>query len=226
MNAFVSQTVAVRPDRLGGLRELALPVLFAAVVLFVSATMLLGVNISAMRSNLVWIERTQTILSQISKAESGVVGDELTVRSYALTGDPRFLQYQKRERTNIAEALAELKRLAASEPGGSGRVAQIRSRVRAHTDVYTSITGFGPDRAAVVAKVINNDAKRNIMFAARRALESYRADELRSLGERQQKLTRQLSQAFLLAIGIIVTAFALGGGGLLLVQFPKRGSRL
>ena len=203
----------------GVLRELGLPALFGAAVLFFSAAMLLGVNISAMRGNLAWIEHTQKILLEISVAEAGVVGDELTVRSYALTGDPRFLVYQRTERQKLTRAGAQLESLAALEPGGAERMRKIHAYVVRHMALYASITGLGPDKASIVGGVINDDSKRAIMFTLRGALVSYRADEMRILGERQHNLTQQLSQAFVLAIGIIFAAFVLGGIGLLISQF-------
>jgi CHASE3 domain sensor protein len=209
---------ALHDRRHGVLRELALPAMFGAAVLFFSAAMLLGVNISAMRGNLGWIELTQKILIQISEAERGVVGDELTVRSFALTGDPRFLEYQQLERRRLTNAVDALDKLAAVEPGGPARMRAVRETVGRHTAIYTGITGFGPDKAAVVGETINDDAKRTIMFRAREALAEYRAEEIRVLGVRQQKLTAQLSQAFVLAIGIILAAFVLGGLGLLMAQ--------
>jgi CHASE3 domain sensor protein len=217
--AASKQSGALSDSRHGILRELGLPALFGAAVLFFSATMLLGVNISAMRNNLAWIQHTQNILREISTAEFGIVGDELTVRSYALTGDSRFLQYQKMERKRLLDAVARLEKLAAMEPGGAARMRAIRQSVLKHMDLYMGITGLGPDKATVVANVINDDVKRKVMFASRGALAAYRADEVRILGERQENLTKQLSQAFFLAIGIIVAAFALGGLGLLMAQF-------
>lgn len=205
--------------RHGVLRELALPAMFGAAVLFFSAAMLLGVNISAMRANLQWIERTQQMLIQIAEAERGVVGDELTVRSYALTGNALFLKYQQIERRRLADAVARLRVLAANEPGGTARMNQIRDSIKRHTDIYTTISGFGPDKSALVAGVITDEAKRAVMWRARVALATYRADQLRILSDRQQQLTRQLSQAFVLALGIIVAAFVLGGVGLWMAQF-------
>ena len=221
MSSFATskQAGVTQDSKSGILRELGLPALFGAAVLFFSATMLLGVNISAMRANISWIERTQAILGEISEAEAGVVGDELTVRSYALTGDRRFLTFQKIERNRLTSALARIEPLAALEPGGVARLRTIRDAVQKHMAVYASITGMGPDKASIVARVINDDAKRKVMFAARYVLRDYRRDEVRILGERQQSLTRQLSQAFFLAIGIILAAFALGGLGLLMAQF-------
>jgi CHASE3 domain sensor protein len=204
------------------LRELGMPALFGAGVLLISATLLLGVNIAAMRANLAWIGNTQQILLNVAEAESGVVGDQLTVRGYALTGDPRFLRYQQNERARLARAMERLTGLTAADPAGAARIAEIRRLVKRHTDYYDSITGLGPEHADIVAVAINDDKKRAIMFQTRGALAAYRAGEVRALGEKQGSLTRQLSQSFYLAVGIIAVAFLLGGLGLVASQlrFP------
>jgi CHASE3 domain sensor protein len=206
------------------LRELGMPALFGAGVLLISATLLLGVNIAAMRANLAWIGNTQQILLNLAEAESGVVGDQLTVRGYALTGDPRFLRYQKNERARLARALEQLTGLTAADPASAARIAEIRRLVKRHTDYYDSITGLGPEHAGIVAKAINDDKKRAIMFQTRGALAAFRTGEVHALGEKQGSLTRQLSQSFYLAVGIIAGAFLLGGLGLVASQlrFPIR----
>lgn len=201
------------------LRDLGLPIVFGAAVLLFSATMLLGVNISAMQGNAAWIQNIQKILLVISDAEAGVVGEQLTVRSYALTGDKRFLLFQTIERTKLARAVNQLEALAAAEPGGQARVRRIRTLVGQHTALWESLRGIGPDRATIVGQAIEDQSKRKIMLGTRKALADYRADEVRLLGERQEQLTRQLSHAFVLGIGIIVAAFVLGGVGLIAGQF-------
>jgi CHASE3 domain sensor protein len=206
------------------LRELGLPIVFGAAVLLFSATMLLGVNISAMQSDVAWIQNIQQILLAISDAEAGVVGEQLTVRSYALTGNKQFLRYQTIERTKLVRAMNKLETLAAVEPGGQARVHQIRTLVEQHMALWASLRGIGPERAAVLGRAIEDAGKRKIMLGTRKALADYRADEVRSLGARQEQLTRQLSRAFVLGIGIIIAAFLLGGVGVIAGQFriPSR----
>ena len=77
------------------LREMGVPILFGAAVLLVSATLLLSANISALRGNLSRIALSQNVLTQIADIESGMLGNELTVRGYALTGHPSFLGLEK-----------------------------------------------------------------------------------------------------------------------------------
>jgi CHASE3 domain sensor protein len=206
------------------LRELGLPILFGAAVLLISATMLLGVNISAMQNDVARIQNIQKILLVVGDAEAGVVGEQLTVRSYALTGDKRFLDFQNNERVKLLGAINKLEPLAVVEPGGPARIHQIRVWVEQHMALWASLRGIGPDRAAILGQAIEDTNKRRIMLGTRKVLADYRADQVRALGERQQQLTQQLSRAFVLGIGIIIAAFVLGGVGLIAGQFriPSR----
>jgi CHASE3 domain sensor protein len=211
--------------RHGYFRELGQPALFGAVVLLFSATLLLGTNISAMRGNMVWIAHTQKVLQQISLLESSLAGEQLTVRSYALTGDKRFLAYQKKSRANVVGALDELTRQTAVDPFAAERMKRIRTAVAAHLNQFGSLSGTGPDRAVLVAAAILDPARRAVVRRARTEVASFRAGEVHLLGDRQDVLTQQLSHAFFLAVGIIVAAFLLGGLGLVAVQFHSPGKR-
>jgi hypothetical protein len=118
----------------------------------------------------------------------------------------------------------KLETLAAVEPGGRARVHQIHTLVEQHMALWASLRGIGPERAAVLGQAIEDAGKRKIMLGTRKALADYRADEVRSLGVRQEQLTHQLSRAFVLGIGIIIAAFLLGGVGVIAGQFriPSR----
>lgn len=201
------------------LRELGLPVLFGAAVLLFSATMLLGVNISSVRSNVEWIQKNQQILLGVSEAEAGVVGEQLTVRSYALTGNPRFLKYQLTERLRTALAMTSIEALAASDPGEAAQVHKLRALVDAHMALWQRFRGVGPDRAQILAKAIDDDKLREVMLGTRKALAEYRTDKVRAISERQAMLTNDLQRAFFLSVGIIVVAFLLGAAGVAAAQF-------
>lgn len=200
------------------LRELGLPIMFGAVVLLVSATLLLGANISALRGNQKWVEHSQQVLNQLSKLEAAVLSDEMTLRGYALTGDKRFLEFQKGEQARCRTSLAELKRLAGVEGHRADDFRVLDRDVRHHMDLFGSLAVQGPERAAVVGRAIVDPAVRETMRLTRERLEQLREAELRDLGARQRQITDQLGRAFLLAIGIIVTAFVLGGVGMWATQ--------
>ena len=206
-----NQQAKGRQDRY--LRELGLPTLFGAIVLLGSATLLLLANISALRSSLNAIEHTQGILVQLAELEAGILGDELTVRGYALTGDRRFVAFQAGERDKVRRAEAELIRLSASEGDMAGQYRRVFEAVDRHTEIFGRLTGYGPDRAAMVARAIVDPAVRANMAAARTGLAALRTAEVHRLGDRQRRMTNQITRAFALALGIIVAAFLLGGVG-------------
>jgi hypothetical protein len=147
------------------------------------------------------------------------VGEQLTVRSYALTGDARFLRYQDAERRKLATAMSDMTRLTADDAADAARVRGLRTLVDQHTAVWTGLRGIGPDRAALLGKAIVDHNLRKVMLGTRKALATYRADKVRSISERQVMLTRQLSRAFFLAVGIIIAAFLLGVAGVAAAQF-------
>lgn len=210
-------TRTAEQDTAGGryryLRELGLPTLFGAVVLLGSATLLLFANITALKANLRSMEHSQKVLTQIAELETGILGDELTVRGYALTGDPQFLYYQKRERGKANKAMAELLRLSADEPEHASEYQRVMQDVAWHGDAFQKLSGSGPDKSQVVARAIVDPTIRANMKKTRLGLAALRNQELQDLGDRQRQMTDQISRAFFLAVGIILAAFGLGGVG-------------
>lgn len=202
----------------GYLRELGLPTIFGALVLFVSAALLLGVNIQALRDNLKWMEHAQRVLMQISNLETGILGDELTVRGYALTGDQRFLEFQRLERAKAKLAADELTMLTAAEPEHAEQYRRVRRDFDRHMEIFGALAGSGPDKAEVVSRAIIDPAIRANMKRTRNGLAALRAAEVRDLGERQVEMTTQISRAFLLSLAITIAAFVLGGIGLMASQ--------
>jgi CHASE3 domain sensor protein len=215
VSGSASQAGAVKRSHL---RELGLPTLFGAVVLLVSATLLLGANIAALRGNLRWMEHSQAVLTHLDILEAAVLSEELTVRGYALTGDARFLGYQKNERGRCIRALTELKRLGADDTLRAKEFGAVNQNARTHLDLFGKLVIQGPDRAAVVARAIVDPVVRDNMYRTRKSMEALRAAALHDLGERQLDLTDQLGRAFLMAVGIIIAAFLLGGVGVWAAQ--------
>ncbi len=207
----------------GHLHDMGLPILFGAVVLLVSATMLLAANISALRGNLARIDHSQQVLNQISKLEVERLGLELAVRGYALTGDKLFLQIQHEGNVRRAAALANMERLTASEPTRAPQYRKLMRDITNHAAIFDKLTDPGPDRTGIVVRAILDPKLRAMKYGIRDELAYLRAAEMRDLGVRQRDVTNQLARAFFLAVGIILAAFLLGGVGVWAVQIkaPK-----
>ena len=202
----------------GHLREMGLPILFGAIVLLVSATLLLGVNISALRGNLDRMDHSQKVLNEIADLETGILGEEMIVRGYALTGDASFLRMQKSGERRRDIARNALLRLMAAEPQRAEQFRQVMLDVARHVEIFGKLSGIGPDRAQIVARAIVNPDVRSNMRRTRDGLAALRSQELRDLSAHQRDITNQLSRAFLLAMGIIIAAFLLGGVGVWTAQ--------
>jgi CHASE3 domain sensor protein len=202
----------------GHLRDLGLPTMFGAVVLLVSATLLLGANISALRGNLAQVAHAQQVVNKIAELETGLLGEEMIVRGYALTGDASFLRMQRTGAQKREAAQNELTRLMAAEPQRADQVRRVMDDIARHVEIFGNLAGNGPDKAGIVARAIVDPSVRDNMRRVRTGLRQLRANELDDLGARQREITEQLGRAFLLAIGIIITAFVLGGIGIWAAQ--------
>lgn len=204
--------------RRGHLRELGIPTIFGAAVLFVSATLLLGVNISALRGNLIWAQHAQLILQHTSALDAGILGEELTVRGYALSGDKRFLDFQNSERNKIRAAVRALDRLAATDPEEMQILRTFRRDVDRHLATFGGLKGIGPDKASLVARAIVDPDIRASTKRVRSGLAKLTTVEQNELAKREGEMASQISQAFVLGIGIILAAVLLGGFGLMASQ--------
>lgn len=202
------------------LRELGLPTLFGAVVLLCSATLLLFVNVAALRGSLDAIDHSQKVLNLIADLETGVLGDQLSVRGYALTGDARFLTYHETEKAKCEAARAELLQLTESEPRHASAYRAAMQNVLWHIETFAKLSGNGPERAAVVAKAIVDPVIRSKMRNTRNGLAALRKQEMGDVAERQRLMADQITRAFVLAAGIIVVAFVLGGIGVWAARLP------
>jgi CHASE3 domain sensor protein len=203
------------------LRQIGTPTLIGSVVLLISALLLLGANVSALRNSFAWVQRTDDVLVQLSEVELRLVGNELTVRGYALTDDPIFLSYQKSEQKQMATAMGKLTTLIAEEPSQKNRFAALRSLVDKRMTHFAYLTSLGPGHAQEVAVAIRDPGKRAVMRAARVQVATMRDEELKLLADRQAAVAAQSTRAYELAIGIVVLAFLFGGLGLAFAQIGR-----
>lgn len=193
---------------------MGLPILFGAVVLLVSATLLLGANITALRDNLTSIDHSQRVLTELAKLEAALLSDEMTVRGYALTKDPRFIAFQNSEQTRCRVSLAALDALMSKESGRADDYRKISSDIRWHIGKFGSLLAPGKDATQTVSAAILDPVVRANMRSTRDGIRYLREAEIRDLSRRQTDLANQLIRAFFLAVGIIIAAFVLGAVGM------------
>jgi len=209
----------------GYLRQIGTPLLFGAVVLLVSAMAMLGDNVSQMRRGYAWVQRSNAALLDIAEINTQVMGIDMTVRGYALTGDPVFLRYEADNRKLLGNAIDDFASLMEGEPGHSVSIAALRALVARHETVFSRLSELGPGHAADVAATITDPAKREARYAVQRALTALHADELKLLAARRTAAERQASRTFYIAFGIVFFAFVASALGFALVLHGRYGGR-
>jgi CHASE3 domain sensor protein len=203
------------------LREVGVPTLLAAVVLFVAAMSMLGNNVSALRESYGWVQRSNNVLLDIAEINTLVMGVDMTVRGYALTDKPDFLLYEADNRHRLGIAIDNLASLASDDPGQSVSIVKLRALVARQEEVFVQLSSLGPGHAKDVAAAIIDPATREKRYAVQRALTALHDDEIKRLAARQREADRQVSHAFNLALGIVVFASIAGALGIALMLYGR-----
>jgi CHASE3 domain sensor protein len=201
------------------MRPLGMQFLFAAFVLLLCGLMLLGANVRELGRNYKWVQQSDNILLRLDALETGVIGDELSVRGYALTDNPVFLGYQRSNRIQADEAL---KQLAAEDPSAAPRFDRLRRAAARHQALFGALTGRGPGHGREVAEAIVDPRFRAVTAEFRAALETVRDYAVAQLAERERAAAGKTRQTAQLAVGIVVAAFLFGLGGVALGQYSRR----
>ena len=209
----------------GYLRQIGTPVLFAAVVLLLSGVLLLSANVAALRKSSAFVDRTNRTLLQIAEVDALLVGVEMTVRGYALTDDPAFLEYQNDERARLKIAMDKLAPLIAGEASQTSGFSRLQVVVAKRLALYTYLSGLGPGHAKDVAAAITDKAKRRGMIEARATLNAMRDRQLQFLAERQATASLQAARTYELAIGIVVLAFVFSALGFAFALYGRSAQR-
>jgi CHASE3 domain sensor protein len=205
------RTVLIRQ---GHLRQIGAPTLIGAVVLLISALLLLGANVAALRNSFAWVQRTDDTLLRISDVEIHVVNDDLAMRGYTLTGDPSFVTYQKMEQQKVDDAMKRLATLLSGEASQTIRFAELRRLTGQRLALFVHLMNLGPGHEQEVGAAVLDPENRTVMRAARAEMATLRDEELKLLANRQAAVAEQSTRAYELAIGIVVLAFVFGALGL------------
>jgi CHASE3 domain sensor protein len=207
--------------RRGHLHSIGTPTLIAAAVLLICALLLLGANVSALSDSFAWVQRTDNALMALSDIELRVIGNELTIRGYALTDDPRFLLFHGNETKFMWAATDKLGDAIGYDPVQVARYRRLRAVLDQRSNQLSRLFSLGPGHAREVAAAIVDDRYRNVLFAARGQVDDFRAEELKLLAERQAAATLQAKRTYGIAIAIFVLAFAFGGLGIAFEMFGR-----
>lgn len=207
------------------LRELGVPMLLTAIVLFACAMAMLNANVSALRQSYSSVQRSNSVLLELAEINTLVIGIDTTVRGYALTDNPDFLVYEADNRRRLDYAIENLDSLASDDgPGQTAHIARLRTLVAEHEALFSKLSSLGPGHAKDVAAAIVDPAKRKIRYAVQNTLTAMHDDEMELLSTRQRLVERQVSHTFFLALGIIAFAFIAGTVGVMLTLHNRRAT--
>jgi len=217
------ESLAVRLHTID-LREFGVSALVAAVALFVAAMAMLNQNVVEIRQSFTWVERAHAVQTRIDTINARLAGVEMTVRGFALTGDPMFLRRYNQTHGYLTAAMRELHNLATVEPALQADEADLEMAVARHGALYGSLIGLGPQRQSIVAEAITDPAKRRLTAGVINALNRMEAIEQRLLAERHADAEHRARTTYRLAFGIAGLAFLAGSLGFALTLFGRRRS--
>lgn len=205
--------------RRGSLQQVGIQVLVVAGVLLVSSLLLLWMNFSHLRKSFELDQHTDSMLLLIDRAEIRLLGIEMKVRGYALTGDPGFLRREAKEREDLQATLGRLSTVVAGEPEQAKLFAKAEKLIRTRLALYAYLSD--PAHAGEVARTIVDPEKRAVMSRARNTLAEMRNAEIAVLQVQQKALVAEAVRSLLLSSGIIILAFSAVVLGIVLAQGVK-----
>ena len=210
----------------GLFHDLGVPALVASLVLFVSALTLLGANVSELRASYARVHQANEALLQMATINADILRIEMTVRGYALSGDPQYIVWQKMAADALDGRLAKLEVLVADDNDERTDIAALKKLLQSHRAYFESMARLVPtDRSRVVVEMVDYSKK-----VKRRPIENLlsdmRVDEARVLAREEQEAEVRVVNAYRYAIGISTVALLLGAIGFALILHDRRSARL
>ena len=204
------------------LREFGISALFAAVVLFVAAMVMLTKNVSQLQQSIAVAEQTHLIQKRIDDVNNLTNNVEMTVRGYALTGDARFLTRHQKTHNALLAAVNDLDGLTLREPALRAAFLGLREGVTKHESLYGTLIGKGPSEQVIVAEAISNPDKRRFREMITQQLSALERTEADLSASRNDAAEREIRQTNTTALAVAAFAFLCGIAGFSLALFGKR----
>lgn len=200
----------------GRLRSVGTQILIMSSMLLAASLLLLWVNYDHLRNSLDNDKRTSDALQLIDRVEFKLVGVEMTLRGYALTGDPAFKKWGASEWHDLESAMLQLAIAMKREPEQTSRFFEMRDIVQRRLGLYAYL--YSPEHTGEVSKAIVDPATRDVMHRARQRLADLRKAQVDILVVRQAKTDYEVRQTLYLTTGIVLLAFVSVVFGIVLAQ--------
>ncbi|MDR3528090.1 MAG: CHASE3 domain-containing protein [Rhizomicrobium sp.] len=209
----------------GTLREMGLTLLIVSLVLFVSAMLLLGANVSELRQGYARVQQSNGALLELASVDTEILRVEMTVRGYVLSGDPMYLTWKQMETSALQDRVASFDSVFRDDPAQMANVKTLKRLLNEHRVFFDDLSRRAPsDRAAVIADIIAYSKR-----VGRRSIEDHlltmRANEMKSLAQQQLLAETRVVNAYRNAIGISAAALLFASLGFTLLLQDRRRSR-
>ncbi len=209
----------------GTLREMGLPLLIVSLVLFVSAMTLLSANVSELRQGYARVQQSNEALLELAAVDTDILRVEMTVRGYVLSGDPVYLTWKQMEASVLHDRVAGFDAVFRDNPVQMANVVTLRRLLGEHRAYFDDLVRRAPgDRTRVIAAIIDYSKK-----VGRRGIEDHllamRANEMKTLAQRQVLAETRVVSAYRYAIGMSAAALLFASLGFAILVRDRRVSR-
>lgn len=202
----------------GHFRSAGLQIMVVAIVLLLAGMVMLGSNVSELNASYAWAQRTNTTLLHVADLNHSMVGIEMSVRGYALTGKPIYREYYAYDRGQLERNAAALNGELADRPQAAARIKTVMGLLEERLADFDRLIALGPGRITEVAAAIEDVRIRRIRLDIDRNLDEIRNTQLILLKSLQDASEDKVRDSYRMAIFTVVAAFLLGVFGLFLVQ--------
>lgn len=207
----------------GILREMGLPMLVVSLVLFVSAMTLLGANVSELRRGYARVQQANEALLELETVNNDILRIEMTVRGYALSGDPIYLTWKQMAESGLHDRVAGFDTIFGDNQRANVR--ELKRLLAEHCFFFDRLAERVPkERDAVVAAVVaygKNVGRKRIEDL----LLVMRSAEMKNLAQEQVLAENRVVNAYFYAIGMSAAALLFAGFGFALLVHDRRGRR-
>ena len=206
----------------GATSGLATQMLSVACALLIAAGVMFGVNLVSLRHDFDSDRASSRVVEKLDDVEKYLMGVDLTVRGYALSGNDVFLSYRQLEMQKLSTAFAALPPLVAAVPEQAKGMERLRKAMQVRVDALSGLMRMAHrDRPALGRAILDPDV-RSTMREARAAISAVRTMEMVHRDQMATEALERASRNTLLAGAILALAFVFGVFGLSFALFARR----
>lgn len=198
----------------GHLRAVGVEMLVGAFMMLIAGMILMGASMSSLRELGLSARVSQDALQHIVEIDSGILSTELSMRGYALTGDPYYVDRYQTRAQELRTSVVHLRQILTGAHSGTQQLERLSLFVDQRLGRFQMLIDAGPAKRDVLTAEIVSPALRGERVSARDLLETMRRKEIRQLEDRQAQAETELKQSFILSTVIVVLAFCLAVLGL------------